>query len=699
MSKDDKERLFIKKIEISNCGRFFGAGHEIYLSDSPEKNITIIIGLSGRGKSTIHDLIYWCFYGQFKNNDQAQNKSIDYGLVNIDALNGLSRGQSTTASVTIWLHDNNGEKYVLTRKLTATFDKELTSRRFEALNNSRVPTGMNFEESVKMIYKDVSGKNELETNPHIIENEINKNFPQHLSDFFLFDGENLIKFRNQTSSEFIKNGITKISGLDILDYLIKNSEDTANTIYRCIGGKSTTSASYADKHQRLSDDIKEYRQSLKKNREEKKKIDLLYDEVLKKIGRNQKSEDTLKSQKSASESIEYAKKEQNKNKANFKEFLFDVMPQMMIRDTLKKAEAIFVRLENEDKIPPSIASNAIDKILQSNPLRCVCGREFEKNNNENEPWAILTNMKKTIVADDISQGILLGRNLMSQMINNTSKEKLREKLDNFIAIRRETGKQISVSKAEYDSCDRQLEEHQHNDSEDLLSQKTEYQQMRMNLENIIITQKYELEDLKDNSLKVEQKLENALSEEGKFKVEQNKIVLGKAISKFSKELEKRIEEILRTRTQDATNHYFLESAPEKATFDHVNIAENYDITVRDKKNLNAKLSKGQAHILGLSYVAGIREITNSKTFLIIDSPLHNISGDARNAISEAYSKYLPGVQIVLLVTDTEYLQGDADGAEPVKNILCKNNKIWKEYELEQINVDGIENRKITELTS
>ena len=63
---NDKDRLFIKKIEIKNCGRFYGDDHVIHLSDPSEKNVTIILGDSGVGKSTIHDLIYWCLYKKIR---------------------------------------------------------------------------------------------------------------------------------------------------------------------------------------------------------------------------------------------------------------------------------------------------------------------------------------------------------------------------------------------------------------------------------------------------------------------------------------------------------------------------------------------------------------------------------------------------------------------------------------------------------
>ena len=95
-------------------------------------------------------------------------------------------------------------------------------------------------------------------------------------------------------------------------------------------------------------------------------------------------------------------------------------------------------------------------------------------------------------------------------------------------------------------------------------------------------------------------------------------------------------------------------------------------------------------------MAGIRDITNTRTFLIIDSPLHNISGRPRNEISSVFSQYLPGIQIVLLVTDTEYLHGDPHGAEPVRSLLKKNDSVWKEYVIDAVTVGNIHSRRIVE---
>lgn len=698
MSNKEKERLFIKKIDIENCGRFYGSDHSISLSDSSEKNITIIIGYSGRGKSTIHDLIYWCLYGEHKKHTEDEHRGLDYGLINTDALENLSKGESVTASVTLSLHNDKEEKYLLTRQLQATFIHDSTKRDFEPQNNSRVPSGMEFVTSSKLIMKNESGDKIIEKNSNIIKNEINKQFPQNLSDFFLFDGENLVKFKNQTSSsDFIKDGITKISGLEILDSLMRNSKNTAEKIQNHIGGKSANAAPYSAAEKRLTAKIDELKLEIDRDERTMSNTQTLLDEILEKIKKNKDGSKLISDQSKEQKIKTNASKELKQNNDNIKDMLFEKIPQLLIKDVLQNSEIIFERLENEDKIPPSISRGAIDKILNSTPLRCVCGREFEKNEKEGEPWTVLNKIKGAIIEDDLSQGISLGRDLISRIIDVTSIQKLRGDFDTLLGVRRDKRRAIQESDAEIDRLTRELKDIEYDEQEDLGSLKAKHWEEYTTQSGLLKIKKDELSEKEEEWDDNHKLLEGALEKEGQYDAEKEKIVLAKAVHRFTKYLEKRIEEILRSETQKATSKYFLESAPEKQTFDRVDISENYDIMVKDSSDLVASLSKGQAHVLGLAYVAGIREITHTNTFLIIDSPLHNISGIARNQISEVFSKYLPGIQVVLLVTDTEYLHGDPSGAEPVINILRKNGRIWKEYFIEEVNTkEGIQSRRIEE---
>ena len=289
----------------------------------------------------------------------------------------------------------------------------------------------------------------------------------------------------------------------------------------------------------------------------------------------------------------------------------------------------------------------------------------------------LNRIKDSIIEDGLSQGISLGRDLISRIIDVGSIEKSRTAYDDLVGVRRDLNKKIQEHDADITDFQNQILEISYDDDQDLGKRHTEQWEAILFHSGEKESKNQELEDLKLELRGETTKRDEALEKEGKYENEISKKHLAAAVSTFAKNLEKRIEEILRNKTEKETSKYFLESAPESQTFDHVNISEDYDIAVRDLSRLNSDLSKGQAHVLGLSYVAGIRKITHTDTFLIIDSPLHNISGKARNQISEVFSRYLPGVQIVLLVTDTEYTHGDNEGAEPVKNILREK---WESLE-------------------
>jgi|APSaa5957512535_1039671.scaffolds.fasta_scaffold03848_4 DNA sulfur modification protein DndD len=695
MSSEHKERLFIKKLDIENCGRFYGKGHSLQFSDSVEKNITIVIGYSGRGKSTIHDLIYWCMYGEFKSPNIDE---LDYGLINTNAIENLSEHQSVTASVTLELHNQHEEKYLITRELTATLMRNSTKREFNSLNNSRVSTGITFEESAKLIMKDESGNKIIEKDKKFIKNEINRHFPKDLSDFFLFDGENLVKFKNQSSSaQFIKDGITKISGLEILESLKRNSLMTANSIQKHIGGQSANAKPFNVKEEKLSGEKKTLEDDMLVDKTDLKKLQGSLEVITAKIEKNKTGSELIIKQKRVESEKNAAAKRLKSNGNAIRELLFEKTPQLLIQDVLKNSEKIFEKLEEDDKIPPSISRGAIDKILNSVPLKCVCGRHFEKTDNEKEPWMVLQGIKDTIIEDDLSQGISLGRNLISRIIDTTSKEKLNKEYYGLLDSRRDSRREIQEKNIEFSELENEIKKVDYDDGEDLGKMKNDCFEKIIELSGAIKIRDGELEDKEQEWNENHKRLEEALQKEGKYDKEKEKILLGNAVSKFSKILEIQIEEVLRVKTQNATSDYFTTTAPEKETFDHVDISENYDILVKDENDLVAGLSKGQAHVLGLSYVAGIRKITHTNTFLIIDSPLHNISGKSRNEISEVFSEYLPGVQIVLLVTDTEYLQGDPLGASPVIDILRENGHVWKEYLIEQDTTpEGYQTRKIKE---
>ena len=385
-----KDRLLIKKIEISNCGGFDG-NHSIECSSESEKNFTIIIGTSGRGKSTIFQLIHWCLYGEHFD-EKDGNSATDEGIINLPQLESMEEGDSITGKVTLKINNQDGEKYVLERTITATKKSEESRKKFDEINNSNIDAGIQTETSCKLKLK-VKGNDKWEKNDDVIDNEIRGHLPLPLKDFFLFDGEKLVSFRTKAgSSRLIQDGIEKISGLGVLDELIDDVKYANEKIGSSIQGKTVSSKGLGKTKANLKGDLdglEDIKYEIQKKIKDKNE---LLDEIVEKISSSKEGkriEDLIKAEDKI---LKNANKNRKKNDEETHEFLFEKLPLVLISDTLHESEKLFGELEKMNLIPPSITREALDKIFHEK--ECVCGNKFEE---DDETWKKLDDIKKAVL--------------------------------------------------------------------------------------------------------------------------------------------------------------------------------------------------------------------------------------------------------------------------------------------------------------
>lgn len=678
----EKNSLLIHKIEITNCGGFRGT-HELEFSIDKQQNITIVMAESGIGKSTTFGLIYWCLYGEFFK-PKEKSTLTDEGLIHKPLLAELEVGKKVTASVTLTINDQNGEKYTLTRSAIATKLREESQKKFEELNNSRVYGGIQIETDCKLRMEDErEGGLYTERDLAIINNELRQFLPKALSDFVLFDGEKLIKFQNpEDAKEIITDGIEKISGLPVVQSLINSAQHTASEIRKVTAKKAggVDGDALANALEEAEEDIRAETTKIQDNEKLLSGNRILYNEIQEAMRKSKAGENVGNRIAAAETTLKNLRKNEKKHNLTLKEFLFKSIPELLIRETLLESQKDFARLEELQKIPPSITSEGIDKLRRA--LKCVCGREFEKDDDVYEE---LGRVKETIIDSDTVASISQGRGLISQIVDQSNPEKIEEKYNSLDDISTDFARQIKLAKASLEDL---YEERRNLPSEGAESYKdldkksnelwtglgkiqSDIDEAKRNLATAI--------EIRDDK---EKKLEEMEQHGEKHQDDLDKIEILKGIMKFAKARKKEIIGILKNRTEKATNDYFMNSAPQKEEFEKIEITSDYNILGKDEHDDNKEFSAGQAHVLGLSYVMGCRDVTERNSFLFIDSPLHNISGKYRNEVAEVLAKYLPDVQIVLFVTESEYIQAaEKKGEIPVRDILKPSNKIWKEYEI------------------
>lgn len=172
----------IQSIELENFRQF--QNEKIEFATGKIKNVTLIMGDNGAGKTSLAQAFFWCLYGTVSFQDKV--------LLNRNKLNYLTPGKSATVVVRLFL-DHNQRHYTIIRSQ-------------EYYMGNKDVTVKNSEINIKVtdIHGNTSWVGSNKSNPlaraQAIESEINDILPKELSRYFFFDGEKIESLSKEISS-------------------------------------------------------------------------------------------------------------------------------------------------------------------------------------------------------------------------------------------------------------------------------------------------------------------------------------------------------------------------------------------------------------------------------------------------------------------------------------------------------------------
>lgn len=215
--------MLIKSIEVTNF-RIFAGTQKVEFSVDPDKNVTVIMGDNGSGKTTFAQAFSWCLYETttFKRAND---------LLSFTVRDELLVGQSATVKVTLTLI-HNGTEYKITRAQEYRKDSETRMRPGETV--------------LSVFYKADDGQSEPIEDESEKRDIINEIIPKSISSYFFFDGERVEKMGNEIqdgrSPEF-KEAVGNLLGLSAISEAIKHLK----------GGPSMVIGSYLKEYNGDSD--------------------------------------------------------------------------------------------------------------------------------------------------------------------------------------------------------------------------------------------------------------------------------------------------------------------------------------------------------------------------------------------------------------------------------------------------------------
>ena len=167
--------MLLQSIKLINFRQFRDEEIE-FASGTSGKNVTIILGENGTGKTTFAQAFFWCLYGETEFSDKI--------IINRHVANKLLSGQSDKVTVELRLqHGNNF--YILTREQAYTKD---ASGNVKGANTV-----------FDIMRRDKTG-NTTTIKATLRDTEVNSILPKELSRYFFFDGERIERMSKEIST-------------------------------------------------------------------------------------------------------------------------------------------------------------------------------------------------------------------------------------------------------------------------------------------------------------------------------------------------------------------------------------------------------------------------------------------------------------------------------------------------------------------
>ncbi len=190
--------MYFTKVELHNYGIYKGT-HEMSLTNKDgERNIILIGGLNGRGKTTFHDAILLTLYGK-QALKYINEKARSYDKLLIDHINKHATDGYTYIAVTLCLDDGT----------------ELRVKRSWQLKGKKV------EQETTVEKNGVLDKYLGESWSYYIEEIL----PFGIARFFFFNNEKITQLADDTSFEQIKSSIKSAIGVSSIEKAIEHTDE------------------------------------------------------------------------------------------------------------------------------------------------------------------------------------------------------------------------------------------------------------------------------------------------------------------------------------------------------------------------------------------------------------------------------------------------------------------------------------------
>lgn len=668
--------MILREICFKNF-RQFRNEQSIQFAHKGKKNVTVIFGQNGRGKTAVFRAIMFCLYGDRTLSQDGETSEKEIHLVNTAALEESKEHGEPVETYVRLDFEQKGTVYSIKRVLLGMLDRNTIIEQFG---------------EVTLYITDESGNTKTLSDPRDVEETVNKIIDRRVREYFLFDGEKIERLTRATRDQKreISKGIRNLLNIDSLQKSIDAMKKVRKKLDTELADNSTGDLARVikqindnlDRRDKLEKDLEtlgeEYALASAEKIDVDKKLDE-YGEIAGLIKRRKELEGQEKE-------WENALRENTINmrtrvgKATF----------LLINELINNVYEDIEQRKKRGEIPAEIRSELIERILLEQ--ECICGRAIRPDSDAFGKIIEWKNKTADIALQDIV--LEVWRHLSTV---RSRKEDTAESVEAAI-------QKYGVDKNALEEARRKIASISEKIGADPRKDTAALEEHRKNIEKALV--------------KIEAKRQLAESEITQLKEDHQGLVnQRKALEKqegLVGELNSRAD--LATRCHEALARIYGEFTEDvKITIgktatevlrlllsEHghknlreVRISADYSLQVVDRwgKPFLANISAGERQIMSIAFITALAKAASGgdklEMPLFMDTPFGRLSSDHRRNLIEVIPKET--TQWVLLATDTEFRRQEAS--------LLMSRGRWGHFYTLETNEDGstkIVERKIEE---
>lgn len=626
----------LERIVLENFRQYCGQQRLSFAKDK-KRNVTVIHGINGAGKTSLFLALNWCLYGRNVENIKVVDNVGK--LISKDAVSRAQPGDKVQTSVTIaFLH--NGDRYTVKRVLTGR----------------KLPDGtleMEPDEFV-MMRQGADGRAQEVKNPLGTMNAI---LPVNAREYFLFDGEKIDNFAKPEAAAEVKKAIQLILKLEILErakyHLGKSADEYRRELKRTSGGELRD---LIEQDEKLRTEKEKTLRRKAELTEEKEAARRQVNDIEQKLRDSQNAKALQERRDLLDRELKQRRSELAETVKALRETATTAYV-ILAQPAIAKALNILNEKRERGEIPSSIRQQFIQDLLERHV--CICGRPFAEHGPE---YQHLRRLLDNTVPGSLEDDVLNTSATLSGFADKAAQKK--NDLDANMKRRAELKEIIDGLNAELDDVSRQLKgspleeiSRLEKQRRDFLADIDDY-----NLEIGRLSQR--IEQLGKEITDLEKKIAKAQKEQQRGRKLGMKYELAQKAADALADMYEVYADDMRQKIESRTKQIFRSLIWKDSHFQDVRLDENFNLEVIDRYGQPARpeLSAGERQVLSLSFITAMAQVSGEEAPLVMDTPFGRLSSHHRNSIA----KKLPQLtdQLVLFVTDEELRDQARKNIEP-----------------------------------